>query len=231
MNSGYLDHLPEIRPLVIAHRFGNQPQTLRLAEQAGADLIEADVWLYRNRLEVRHSKTLGPVPVLWDFWSLEPGWRPRRQLSDLLAEKSAETRLLLDLKGRSPDIAEILMETIRHSGHENQLIVCSQNWTTLDRLARYSEVARFYSIGSRRQLANVWSHLAKKDNDHVSIDARILDPATMLALKERVSTVISWPVNTTSQLERVLDWGVDGFTSDNLDLIRTCVQRRISSQA
>ena len=37
--------------LAIAHRYGNGLRQLHRAEDAGADLVEADVWLYRGRLE------------------------------------------------------------------------------------------------------------------------------------------------------------------------------------
>ena len=67
---------------MIAHRAGNDPAHARSAWEAGADLIEADVWLYRGRLEVRHTKTMRGLPLLWDRWSLAPGWGPRLLLGD-----------------------------------------------------------------------------------------------------------------------------------------------------
>ena len=51
---------------VIAHRAGNDLDRLRRAQQLGIAVIEADLHLYAGRIEVRHLKTLGPVPVLWD---------------------------------------------------------------------------------------------------------------------------------------------------------------------
>jgi len=42
----------------------------------------------------------------------------------------------------------------------------------------------------------------------------------------RASAVITWPINTTEQLEAIRAWGVDGFTSDNLALIRDYVAAR-----
>ena len=48
-------------PLLIAHRAGNDPAHLRAAEAASADVIEADLHLWRGRLELRHLKTAGPL--------------------------------------------------------------------------------------------------------------------------------------------------------------------------
>lgn len=44
-------------PLAIAHRAGNDLRALGAAARAGVDLIEADIWPWRGRLEVRHLKT------------------------------------------------------------------------------------------------------------------------------------------------------------------------------
>ena len=54
--------------LAIAHRAGNSLAGLREANRLGADVIECDVHAYRGRLEVRHLKTAGPLPFLWDRW-------------------------------------------------------------------------------------------------------------------------------------------------------------------
>ena len=58
---------------------------LRRAEALEPCLVEADLHLRRGRIEVRHLKTLGPLPLLWDRWRLAPGWRPRLELGALLA--------------------------------------------------------------------------------------------------------------------------------------------------
>ena len=72
-------------PFFVAHRAGNDLAQLRAAEEIGLDLVEADIRLFRGRLEVRHLKTLGPIPVLWDRWRLANPFAPRLQLDELLA--------------------------------------------------------------------------------------------------------------------------------------------------
>ena len=51
--------------LAIAHRAGNSLTELRQAAALGVDAIECNVH-ERGRLEVRHLKTAGPLPFLWD---------------------------------------------------------------------------------------------------------------------------------------------------------------------
>jgi glycerophosphoryl diester phosphodiesterase len=52
--------------LRVAHRAANDPDALAAAAAAGADLAEGDVHLRRGRLEVRHAKSLGPLPWHWE---------------------------------------------------------------------------------------------------------------------------------------------------------------------
>ncbi len=94
--------------LLIAHRAGNDPARVRAAERAGADVIEADLHLWRGELELRHLKTAGPLPVYWDRWALAAPWRRFPRLDELLASVQPETALMLDLKGSDPAGARML---------------------------------------------------------------------------------------------------------------------------
>ena len=61
------------RLLAVAHRAGNSLSGLQRARELGVDVVEADVHLRRGRLEIRHLKTLGPLPWLWDRWESQVG--------------------------------------------------------------------------------------------------------------------------------------------------------------
>ena len=101
------------RPFVIAHRSGNSLLALRTAEAHGVRVIEADVHLFRGRIEVRHLKTLGPVPVLWDRWKLASPFGPRLVLAELLDAAGPQTELVLDLKGRERRLATAVLDMLR----------------------------------------------------------------------------------------------------------------------
>src|SRR5262249_17310145 len=100
---------PPTHPIAIAHRAGNSLDELRRAHATGGDLIEADVWMYHGRLEVRHLKTIGPLPVLWDRWELARGWTPRMNLASLLAALDPGAELMLDLKGTSRHLSDAVL--------------------------------------------------------------------------------------------------------------------------
>jgi glycerophosphoryl diester phosphodiesterase len=214
------DGAPRTRPLAIAHRAGNHPTLLRAAEELGVDFVEADVWLHRGRLEVRHEKTAGPVPVLWDRWSLAPGWTPRRVLAGLLQTAHPNTVLLLDLKGLNRDLPALVLETLAEHAPGRPFAVCSQNWDFLDTLRHRPEATTFYSVGNVRQLRALPHRLDRAGRHAVSIHSRLLDPATIRAIKEHASAVVPWRVHSTAHARQLLSCGVDGINADDLALLR-----------
>jgi len=214
------------RPLLVAHRFANEPHLLDRATRAGADLIEADVWLYRGRLEVRHWKTMGPLPLRWDRWYIERAGPPALLLEQLLDTLGDEQDLLLDVKGRDPAIAAMLVDLLRRRRPGRPIVVSSQNWRLLDRFRPYDEVRLVHSIGYRWQLWLAWRRLRTDAHDAISIQFRLLTPDVVARLQRRVGTIITWPVNGIVRLEQVTEWGVDGITSDSAELLSYAADMR-----
>ncbi len=216
---------------MIAHRAGNELEAARRAEALGADLIETDIWHYRGRLELRHVKTMGPVPLLWDRWTLEPGWHHRLVLPELLAATRATTRLLLDLKGTDTTLAPRIVETIRTTQPERQIILCGRTWAQLDPVAADDDVTIVYSVNSDDELRAVWAKLARTAHPAVSIHARYLTADLARRFHEARVTVISWTVNDLELARRLFDLGVDGFTTDNLELLNSIARERAAALA
>lgn len=218
-------------PLTIAHRAGNQLQRLEEAIAAAVDYVEADLWLYRGRLEVRHEKTAGPLPILWDRWSLKPGWTPRLGLEELLAAAGEGGRLLLDLKGEDGELAEAVAKTLERAGAVDSVAFTSPTWEYLDRLSELLPgVSRFYTIGSLPRLAALRPRLERGEIAKVSIDSRILTAEIVAELgRTGVETIITWAVETAERARDVLAWGVSGITSDSLPLLVSIRDGRIGA--
>ncbi|HUG14795.1 MAG TPA: glycerophosphodiester phosphodiesterase [Thermomicrobiales bacterium] len=215
------------RPVIIAHRYGNSPDLVEPARRAGADILEADVWLHRGRLEVRHSKTLGPLPIIWDRWWIAR--RPGRpwQADQLLRATPRSLPIMFDLKGRNLALPGALIHAVRRDGGARPIIVCSPNWSLLEPFRAHPDISIVHSIGSEQALAAAWGALEDDWRDAVSIHNELLNDAIVARLKSLVDAVVTWPINTDEQLDRVLGFGVDGLTSDNLDLMeRAATQRR-----
>lgn len=212
--------LPTHRPLVIAHRSGNEIASARAAFAAGADMIETDVWRYRNRLELRHIKTMGPIPLLWDRWELHPGWGHRFQLGELLTNLAIEARLFLDLKGVDTRLPLQLVEEIRAIQPERQIILCGRTWPQLDQVVDFDDVTVFYSVGSDEEFANIWSRLDRMTHPAISINKRFLTKEVVSRFKERDVTMVTWTVNTFAEAKRLHELGIDGFTTDNFEMVK-----------
>jgi glycerophosphoryl diester phosphodiesterase len=214
-------------PLAIAHRAGNDLGLLRAAADAGVDVIEADVWQWRGRLEVRHRKTMGRIPVLWDRWMLAPGWSPRLQLGDLLrAARALEAQLMLDLKGGDRRIAAKVMRQIDAMLPDQTLFVCSRNWALLDPFQDAPSVRVVHSVGSNGQLRALGPRLEAVGGEAVSIHQRLLSPEIVRWLRHHVPLLMTWPVNSIERMDELVSWGITGVISDNPRVLRELVGRR-----
>lgn len=234
------------RPLAVAHRAGNELHALHAAEDLGADIIEVDVWDYRGRLEVRHAKTLGPF-VLWDRsprdlpiarrlgplsiltdrWHVRIGWALERQtIADIYRAAQPRTAFMLDLKGRSPRLAERLVAAVREvratppGETPSPILICARAWPALETAGRHPDVRVIHSVGTEAELAAVWPKLAAIPHPAVSIHARLLDEPTLARFVAENVAVISWPINTEELRQDLTARGASGLTIDESEVMR-----------
>lgn len=198
---------------IVAHRAGNALERLRASEEAGLGFAEADVHLFRGRLEVRHLKTVGPLPLFWDRWELAAPWRPRLLLEELLAAASPSTELLIDLKGRSPRLAERVGQALTPYLGERRLTVAARSWPLLECFAGLP-VRRLHSVGTAKQLRALVREFADQRLDGVTIHARLLDAVAVAELRRIAGVVLTWPVNDAGRARELLALGVDGLITD-----------------
>jgi hypothetical protein len=217
-------HLPPHRPLASAHRAGNSVQEARHAASLGCDLIETDIWLHNGRLDLRHMHRLGPLPILWERWKVRIE-RTRLSLSDLLGAVDESSLLFLDLKGDHPGLGSAIVEELRHRAPGRRVALCGRNYPQLDAVIDEPEVTVFYSVGEQKEFAAAWPRLEQMEWPAISIHRKLLTPAVMERLNAMSATVICWDVHTIDQARRLYEMGVDGFTSDNLQMLRCIVEQ------
>jgi glycerophosphoryl diester phosphodiesterase len=208
------------RILRIAHRFANTLSGLRLAEEAACEVAEADVWYHRGGLDVRHTKTMGRVPFLWDRWLLEPAWRPRLSLAELVAAANHETILMLDLKGGHRSQSEAVIAEMRATAPGKRYMVCSQWWDSLEPFREVDEAFVMHSCGNARMVREVVTRLNWGARHAVAAHRKLLSKEAVAKLHEHADAVVSWPINTRPAFDEVQAYGVDGITSDSLDLLQ-----------
>jgi glycerophosphoryl diester phosphodiesterase len=240
------------RPLAIAHRAGNHPGLLRAAEQHGADVIELDVLRHQGRLEVGHHKTIGRLPLLWDWpraatgWPYRPrdlhlrfapAWRAGPNLTQVIHGAEPETVFLLDLKGKNPRLGELVVAEARTArptppdGEPPPILVCSRFWPVLERAGSQPDARVIYSVGSDEELATVWAELAALPDPAVSIHVRYLalELPHLARFKREGVAVITWPVNDLGLARDLAERGVDGMTIDDGEVLRQVASGDLSN--
>jgi glycerophosphoryl diester phosphodiesterase len=216
--------------LLIAHRAGNDPARVRAAEQAGADVIEADLHLWRGALELRHLKTAGPLPVYWDRWALAAPWRRFPRLGDLLAAVRPETALMLDLKGSNAAAAKQLSSALGQAARHAPVFVSARSWPMLDEI----DPALAHRVGSAArpgQLERLIAHAPGRGLHGASLHLRLLERSRLDALREHAPLLMTWPVNHGHEAEHAAALGVGGLISDDLALLAALRSRRAPADA
>lgn len=212
--------------LAIAHRAGNSLPALQTAIALDADVIEADIHRYAGRLEVRHRKTMGPVPLLWDKWELVPRL-PQLQLHELLAAAGSQATLMLDIKGLGTASGVAVAALVHERSPAIPVLVCSRNWAALAAFSGLSWARPVLSARNRSELRRLltWLHSGHRAYG-VSLHRTLLSQGLVAELHERVDRVLTWPVNELTTLDTVLRYGVSGVTSDEADVLRAVIELR-----
>lgn len=196
---------------MVAHGAGNSIEGVSAAR---ADVVEADVHLFGGRLELRHAKTVGPLPVLWDHGRLVARERPPRVLEDLLAAVPPELRLMLDLKGPDPRLPGAVARATTDFARARGLIVSARIWRTADRLRGLPGVRTIHSAGSARGVRALLRRYRPGALEGVAVHRRLLTPGLAAALRERADWLWSWPVDDAETAALLRSWGVTGLISD-----------------
>ena len=213
--------------LAVAHRAGNSLSGLREATALGVDVIECDVHDARGRLEVRHLKTAGPLPFLWDRWELVSASAPRLGLAELLAADALGTTFMLDIKGRRTSAARAVAKFLHHGGHHQPVLVCGRHWPSVDIVSRLPFAHAVPSARNRLELNRLRQRLAGPPaTSGVSVHASLLNEDVVSELRDRVEVVMTWPINDLKRLDSVLSLGVTGIISDNPTVLRELIRRR-----
>ncbi len=181
--------------------------------------------LFHGRPEVRHLKTVGPLPLYWDRWMLASPFRRSLVLSDLLRATAPDTELMLDLKGSRSRLADIVRQEIVGYLPRRRFTICARSWQLLDAFDGLA-VRRVASAGSRRQLRALIERFADRPVDGVSVHERLLDARVVAELRSVADLVLTWPVNAPTRARELVAMGVDGLISDRAGLIGPLVTAR-----
>lgn len=207
-------------PFVSAHRAGNSRQAAIRAIEAGADLIETDIWLHKGRLELRHKQTLGPIPILWEKWAIEPGWKPRYLLRDLLRDVPDDVLIFLDFKGEEQGLGPAVLEELRQSAPDRVVATCGRNYPQLQSIDGAPNIITFYSVGEEKEWPVAQDLIQRSATPALSIAAELATQERIDWITSLGGPVVCWGVTNPEEMQRLRAMGVDGFTTDSRDVIK-----------
>lgn len=207
--------------LAVAHRSGNTVAGLRAALDAGVDLVEADVHAYRGRLEMRHLRSSGGLPFLWDKDLLvRRRNHPTVELREVIEALGGDHRLMIDLKGLHPRLASSVAELLRSAVPDRALTVCTKSWGMLDAFdVPVRLVASAASAGGLARLRRRLASVSHRPVHGVSVRRSLLTPSLTRELHDATGMVLAWPVDTAEALQQARALGVDGVISKDLGLL------------
>jgi glycerophosphoryl diester phosphodiesterase len=204
----------------IAHRAGNNLTQTEIALKAGVDAIECDFWHARGRLALRHERKLPGLPILYDKWFVRWTWG-ELSLRHLLRAINRRAELFLDIKSASSRAADAVLELYRdHESLMPKTLVCSKQWSVLDRIARAgTDMEMYYSIGRYGGIPELLARAKEPlPPAGTSIRHTRLSREVVARFHDEGMRVFAWTVNNRERAEELVDWGVDGLISDDLDV-------------
>jgi glycerophosphoryl diester phosphodiesterase len=232
-----LEAIPDERPTTIhAHRgvWTTAPENTlpaaRAAIAAGADYLETDVQLSKDDvLVVVHdsdfSRLGGVAKKVWDLTYDEiraiplgggPDFTPT--FEELLTQIKGRIKLNIELKyygDHQPGLARKVVSALRKHGMLDQVLIqCLEYEPLLEvrQLAPEVPIGYLLSFNARKP--------SRLNVNFLSVEQNRLDRRFLLDAHRRGQQVYAWTVNSSEDMQRLLDLGIDGLITDQSALAR-----------
>ena len=239
-------------PLAIAHRGGaaERPENTMAAFEHAVDLgyrcIETDVRATRDGVAVAcHDDRLDRVtgdtgPIAGRTWAglasiRVGGTEPIPRLEDVLGAWP-ELRFIVDPK--SDDVVAPLIEALRRTGVRERVCIGSFSGRRVRRVragapgctsCTRTEVMRLraasYGLPAGAIVADC-AQVPLRRRLVGPLSMPVVDAASVRAAHERGMPVQIWTIDDESEMERLLDLGVDGIMSDRVTALKDVFKRR-----
>ena len=216
----------------------NSLSAARAAISAGADYLETDVQLSKDDvLVIAHdsdfSRLGGVAKKVWDLTYDEiraiplggsPEVTPR--FEQLLQVAKGRIRLNIELKyygDHQPGLARKVVEALRQHEMLNQVVIqCLEYEPLLEVRLSAPEVPIGYllSFNARKP--------SRLDVDFLSAEQNRIDHTFLLDAHRRGQQVYAWTVNSSGDLQRLFDLGIDGVITDQTALARKTLDEYLS---
>ncbi|MGB7979701.1 MAG: glycerophosphodiester phosphodiesterase [Candidatus Nanopelagicales bacterium] len=210
--------------LGVAHNAGNRLDTLSVALDNGAAVIEVDVVSTRGRLVAGRDQRLAWIANrLFRGPTLEQVWN---------AAESAQI-LKLDLKQDDQAYLDDLVAFLAPREGTRRVMISTRDADALRFLrGQLADVELLTSLANPEAIATFRSDGAlRAEVDGVSVFQGLVDGPLVTWLHEERLLVLTWTVNDVVRLNQVVSAGVDGVTTANLAILQELAPAIPSSPA
>ena len=236
---------------IIAHRgySGAYPENtmlaFRKAVEAGADAIELDVHLSRDgEVMIMHDealmRTAGREGCVSDYTRSELekisagrtkddifGFTPIPSLEEYLSMIS-QTGLYTNIEFKTapvyyPGIEEKVIALISRFGVEKKVLFSSFNWLTLFRLRTLAPGIPAGFLFDGMKLRNIGREISDAGFECYHPSFRILDDECVRELHDNGVRINVWTVNTSEEMIKAAEWGIDGLITNEPEKARSAV--------
>jgi glycerophosphoryl diester phosphodiesterase len=225
------------RPLIIAHRgdssraLENSLEAFRFALAVPADMIEIDIRKSRdNNLYVMHDETTartGDRGIGIERSAAEEiakvrlrNGEPVPTLSDVLALVAGRAGLNLEIK--SEGAGALAAAHIVGSGYRGEIVISSFKEREVMDARRIMPNVAAGAIFDSFSLEDLSAYRAK-GLGLVSLKRTAATRELVAACRERKIKVFVWTVDEEEEMQRFIDWGVDGIYSNRPAVLRKIV--------
>jgi glycerophosphoryl diester phosphodiesterase len=149
------------------------------------------------------------------------------RLDDVLA-RFTTARVIVEMKGASPQLARAVAASVKKAGAIDRTCVSSFEQASVDTIrAEHPEIATSASVREARWTLHRswvrWPFISKQPYFAFQVPEyvkrmRVVSPAFVRQVHKQGQSVQVWVVNERADIERLLDWGVDGIISDRPDI-------------
>ncbi|HEY2834109.1 MAG TPA: glycerophosphodiester phosphodiesterase [Sporichthyaceae bacterium] len=212
----------------IAHRAPASAAGCAELVALGVSVFEIDVQAIDGVLVSSHFLPLGGLGRLRrDRWSLTVRRRAAREiaLAGAVAMVPEPARILLDLKTDTGEAAAELVEYLVADGLDPaRCLVSTKGWHTLEALRGHG-YPTWRTVADPTALATVLSGAPVPDAA-VTVQHRLLTAEVVARLHAAGTPVMTWTVNDSARATALIDLGVDGVTSDSVEVLRRVAASR-----
>ena len=147
---------------------------------------------------------------------------------DAVLAKHRNARIIIEMKGGEPELARAVAASVIKADAVDRTCVSSFQQTSIDTIrAEHPEITTSASVREARWTLHRswvrWPWVARQPYFAFQVPEhtrrlRVVSPAFVRQVHKQGQVVQVWVVNERHDIQRLLDWGVDGIISDRPDI-------------